>query len=99
MKELQVKPPVEYKGVRTPPKPPKIRGYLYKLGKVLGGKNKRFFELNPIEGTMIKYMGKQDCPKNPKELYCVAEIGGLTRLPTSGTQKFHFFEVYEGATF
>jgi hypothetical protein len=93
MKELSVKPSIEYKGIVTPPKPPKIRGYLYKLGKVLGGKNKRFFELNPMEGTLVKYMAKQNCPKNPKELYSVAEIETLTRLPTSGAQKFFFFEV------
>jgi hypothetical protein len=91
-KELKIKPALDHKGLLAPPKPPTIRGYLFKLGKVLGGRNKRFFELNPIEGTMAKYMGRQDCPKNPKELYCLAEIVNVTRLPASGVQKFHYFQ-------
>ena len=93
MKELHLKSGVDFKGLHVPPKPPRITGYVYKIGKVLGGKNRRYFEMNPIEGTLIKYMNKSDCPKNPKEIYCISEIEGLTRLAATGLQKFHFFEV------
>ncbi len=93
MKELHLKSSVDYKGLHIPPKPPRIIGYMFKIGKVLGGKNRRYFEMNPIEGTLIKYMRREDCPKNPKEIYCIADITGLVRLPSATGQKFHFFEV------
>ena len=94
MKELHLKSAAEYKGLQIPLKPPRITGYIFKIGKVLGGKNRRYFEMNPIEGNLIKYMRKEDCPKNPKEIYCIADITGFIRLPATGVQKFHFFEVF-----
>jgi len=94
MKELYLKSSVDYKGMHVPPKPPRIIGYMLKIGKVFSGKNRRYFEMNPIEGTLIKYMRKEDCPKKPKEIYCIADITGLTRLPSIPAQKFHFFEVF-----
>ena len=99
MKELHLKSSVEYKGLHIPPKPPRVCGYMMKIGKVLGGKNRRYFEMNPIEGNLIKYKSKQDCPKDPTEIYGISEILGLTRLPAAGTQKFHFFEVLDKALY
>lgn len=93
LEELHLKPCIQFKDLVAPPKPPRVKGFIYKLGQVLGGKNKRYFEMNPIEGTIIKYMSKQDYPKNPKETYCIAEIQGLTRSAPTSPQKFHFFEV------
>ncbi len=92
MKELHLRSGIDFKGLHVPPRPPHAAGYMFKIGKVLGGRNRRYFEMNPTEGTLIKYMTKQDCPKSPKEIYCIAEIEGLTRQATTGAQKFHFFE-------
>ena len=82
-----------FKGVNVPPRPPRVTGYIFKIGKVLGGKNKRYFEMNPIEGTFIKYMKKEGFPKNPKQVMCISDITELTRLPTTGAQIYHYFQV------
>ena len=91
--DVRLKPSINYKGIHIPIRPPRITGYLFKIGKVLGGKNRRYFELNPIEGNLIKYMRKEDYPKSPKEMYCITDISNLSPHKDSGEQKFHFFEV------
>jgi len=91
--KLLLKLSTVFKGIHVPARPPRVTGYVYKIGKFFGGKNLRFFELNPVEGTLIKYMYKKDYPKKPKEIYCVSDITMLVRLPNTEHQRFHFFEV------
>jgi len=93
LKKLKIKPSREYKGLYIPHKPPRITGYLIKIGRLFGGKNKRYFGLNPVEGNLIKYKLKQDYPINTKEMYDVSAIQGLTRTTKNGTQRLHYFEV------
>jgi len=80
VKEYNMKPMMDYKGIKIPVRPPKIMGYVMKIGKMLGGKNRRFFELDPIEGNLIKYIQKEDFPKNHKDIYCLANITNLERV-------------------
>jgi hypothetical protein len=80
VKEYNMKPMMDYKGIKVPVRPPKIMGYAMKIGKMLGGKNRRFFALDPIEGNLIKYMQKEDFPKNHKDIYCLANITNLERV-------------------
>jgi hypothetical protein len=91
--KLLLKSSTVFKGIHVPTRPPRVTGYIYKIGKFFGGKNQRFFELNPIEGMLIKYMHKNDYPKKPKEIYCISDITKLVRLPHTEHQNFHFFEV------
>ena len=93
MNELHMKASTIHNGIHIPARPPRITGYILKIGKYFGGKNRRYFELNPIEGNFIKYMTKEDCPKKPKEIYCVSNILNLLRLPNTSKQTFHFIEV------
>lgn len=81
IKEYNMRAKVNYKGIELPVRPPKLTGYVLKIGKVLGGKNRRYFAMDPIEGNLIKYMHKDDFPKKPKEIYCLANICSLTRTP------------------
>lgn len=91
--KLLLKLSTVFKGIHVPTRPPRVTGYIYKIGKLFGGKNRRFFEMNPIEGTLVKYMRKEDYPKKPKEIYCITDISGLVRLPNTDQQQVHFFEV------
>ena len=93
MRELHFKAPKNYKGINIPAKPPKVTGYIYKIGKMLHLKNRRYFEMDPVEGNFIKYKNKDAYPKNPKEIYCINDIKTLNRLPNSDKQKFQYFDV------
>ena len=86
-------PAMEYKGIHVPERPPRVIGYITKLGKILGGKNLRYFELNPIEGTFIKYMREKNYPKEPRDTYLLAEIMNLNLNSPDETRKWYPFEV------
>lgn len=91
--DFHLKGATDYKGINMPARPPRVTGYIFKIGKVLGCRNRRYFELNPIEGQLIKYMRKEDYPKDPKEIYSLANLLDLTRINHPEQQKFHYFEV------
>jgi len=91
--DFHLKEPIYYNGIHMPARPPRVTGYVFKIGKVLRRKNRRYFELNPIEGNLIKYKRREDYPKDPKEFYCLSNILNLTRINGSEKQKFHYFEV------
>ena len=67
----KIKEMLEYSAMRraivefSPPKPPIVRGYMYKRGDFLYQMNKRFFVLNADEGTLVRYSKKEDCPNKP----------------------------------
>lgn len=91
--EYSMKPSINYKGITIPMRPPRAKGYIFKIGKVWGGKNKRYFEMNPIECNLIKYLRKDCCPKSPKEIYCLDNISHLTRIPNEDPKKCYYVEV------
>ena len=91
--EYKMKPGMNYKGVDIPIRPPKIIGYIIKRGKVWGGKNRRYFELNPIESNLIKYMNKKNYPKNPKETYSLSNITNLKLSSDIDSNKLYSLEV------
>jgi hypothetical protein len=48
----------------TPPKPPKVFGYLEKMGKLVINFNKRYVEVDPIVGSMRRFKSHIDYPMN-----------------------------------
>eukprot|EP00826_Nyctotherus_ovalis_P002724 TRINITY_DN1054_c0_g1_i5.p1 TRINITY_DN1054_c0_g1~~TRINITY_DN1054_c0_g1_i5.p1 ORF type:complete len:126 (-),score=25.86 TRINITY_DN1054_c0_g1_i5:205-582(-) len=92
-KEYNMKPIMNYKGIIVPVRPPKIVGYIMKIGKMLGGKNRRYFAMDPIEGSLIKYMRKSDFPKKPKDIYCLANTHNLMRVPSSESEREYSIKV------
>lgn len=91
--EYNMKPSLNYKGIAVPMKPPKVEGYISKIGKLMKMKNLRYFCMNPIEFTFIKYIKKEDYPKKPKDVYCLYNISGLNRVIDPDTSKGYFIEV------
>ena len=49
-----------------PPKPPKIIGYLEKMGNLIFNFRSRFIEIDPIFGSLRRYKYIEDYPNNPK---------------------------------
>lgn len=82
----KIKEMIEYSAMRramlefSPPKPPIVRGYMYKRGDFLYQMNKRFFVLNADEGTLIRYSKKEDCPNKPLEIIPLNSIEGVKRI-------------------
>lgn len=93
LKGLRITPEVHYGDFFVPPKPPIVMGYLSKLGSIFGSKNKRYFVMNPVEGTFIKYMNSRAYPSQPKDMYSIMQIQSLKRIPSANKQQFHYFEV------
>jgi len=63
-----------------PPKPPIVKGFMYKRGTYFGKMNQRFMVLNPDEGTLIRYKYKEDYPNKPKEIIPLKSIEGARRM-------------------
>jgi len=53
-------------GEFKPPKTPLVKGWMYKRSEYLLQMNRRYFVLNPEEGTFIRFMKKEDYPDKPK---------------------------------
>ena len=52
-------------GIFIPPRPPIIKGWLSKAGPFLLNMKRRFFVLDPHEGTFIRYKYEKDYPFKP----------------------------------
>jgi len=63
-----------------PPKPPIVKGFMFKRGTYFGKMNQRFMVLNPDEGTLIRYKHKEDYPNKPKEIIPLRSIEGARRM-------------------
>ena len=50
----------------APPKPPIVMGWLYKTGPLIFNIKKRFFVLDPHDGTFIRFKSKEDYPLKPR---------------------------------
>jgi len=67
----KIKDLIEYSIMRRaivefcPPKPPIVKGWMYKRGDFLYQMNKRYFVLNADEGTLVRYSKREDCPNKP----------------------------------
>ena len=49
-----------------PPKPPIVRGSMYKKsGPFMISLKQRYFVMNPDEGTFIRYKNREDYPNKP----------------------------------
>jgi serum/glucocorticoid-regulated kinase 2 len=51
--------------VFRPPKPPIVRGYVYKCGGLFLSLRQRYMVLNSDEGTLIRYKNESDYPLKP----------------------------------
>ncbi len=63
-----------------PPKPPIVKGFMFKRGTYFGKMNQRFMVLDPDEGTLIRYKHKEDYPNKPKEIIPLKSIEGARRM-------------------
>lgn len=52
----------------------KLCGYLTRVGKYYLSSKTRYFELNPIQGTFIKFRNKDDHPHRPRQIFMLDEI-------------------------
>lgn len=52
----------------APPKPPIVMGWLFKTGPLIFNIKKRFFVLDPHDGTFIRFKRKEDYPLKPRYL-------------------------------
>ncbi len=93
LKGMKIKPPLQYGDLFIPPKPPKVSGYLFKLGSMFGGKNKRFFVLNPRESKFAKYINEAGYPEKPRDIYSIELLQALKMKRPAPKQQFYFFEV------
>ena len=98
LRGLDIKPALECDGVFVPPKPPIVKGYLRKIGSLLGFKNRRFFVLDPIAGTFTKYKDMFTCPTRPKDTYPLVQLRSVKRLAMTGKQRYCYFEVGDSAS-
>lgn len=58
----QIKETTEYK----PPKIPIMIGWLYKTGPLIFNIKRRFFVLDPYDGTFIRFKSNQHYPLKPR---------------------------------
>ena len=64
-----------------PPKPPCVQGYLYSCGSLKFTNKKRFFVLNPDDGTLMRFENKESYPYSPKEIVPLRSIKYVQRVP------------------
>ena len=48
-----------------PPKPPKTNGYIEKMGKLVLNFHKRYIEIDPVGGLLLRFKTLNDYPSNP----------------------------------
>jgi len=78
-----------------PPKPPIVKGYMYKRGTYFMKMNQRWMVLNPEEGTLIRYKKKEDFPNKPKEIIPLKSIEGVRRMKAGPLydKEFHYIQL------
>lgn len=59
---------------------PIIRGHLFKLSTLLKMHKKRFFQLNPNDGLLIRYKKESDFPLNPKYIIIINQRNNTCNL-------------------
>ena len=70
---------------KVAPKPPIVKGWFFKRGDFLGRMNRRYFIINPDEGTFIRYAKQDDYPFKPLEVIPLKDITAAHRV-NSNTQ-------------
>lgn len=53
----------------APPKTPIVMGWLYKTGPLIFNIKRRFFVLDPYDGTFIRFERREDYPLKPRLIY------------------------------
>jgi len=98
LKGLKIKQGIHLGDFFIPPRAPKVKGIIYKLGSMFGAKNQRYFVLNPFECIFAKYKTKEKYPDSPKDIYPLNQIQGLKKLtdltPTKNRESYYFFEFH-----
>ncbi|KRX00796.1 Protein kinase-like domain [Pseudocohnilembus persalinus] len=62
---------------KTPVKPPLVEGQCYKHGKWVKTLRKRYYVLNPDQGTFVRYEDKQQAPLKPLQVISIKDISGI----------------------
>lgn len=58
----------------------KICGYITRVGKYYLSSKNRYFEINPIMGTFIKYRNHNDYPQKPRLIFNLEELTDICQL-------------------
>ncbi|CAI2381728.1 unnamed protein product [Moneuplotes crassus] len=61
----------------------KFCGFISRVGKYFMSSRQRYFELNPINGTFIKYKTVKDYPRKPRQIMNLLDIADIS-LVTDG---------------
>mmetsp|Transcript_23354 Transcript_23354/g.23286 ORF Transcript_23354/g.23286 Transcript_23354/m.23286 type:complete len:409 (+) Transcript_23354:162-1388(+) len=73
----------------------KFCGYITRVGKYYMSSKQRYFELNPIHGTFIKYRNEGDYPHKPRQIINLLDITEIS-LITEGwfiKKDFTYFQI------
>lgn len=78
-----------------PNKPQIVIGWLYKTGPLIFNIKKRFFVLDPYDGTFIRYKEKEDYPLKPRAVIPLKDIIEVKRIENSWMMKknLYYFEM------
>lgn len=79
-KESKEKAPLSPGLMFRPPKPPIVKGYIYKCGGLFFNLRRRYLVINPDEGTLIRYKEEKDYPLKPMEIIPLKDIMDLKRI-------------------
>ncbi|KRX00795.1 Protein kinase-like domain [Pseudocohnilembus persalinus] len=82
------------RGIATPQRPPIVKGMAYKHGNWTLTLRKRFFVLNPDQGTLVRYKEKKYYPMKPMEVIPLKDIQNVQHIDRSWYMKgnIHYFE-------
>ncbi len=81
-----------------PPRPPQVRGELFKIGRYFRQKHRRFLELDVVRMRLVKYQKREDYPERPKEMFPLLEILAVKMRKGKGGDSspsgtYHYFKV------
>jgi serum/glucocorticoid-regulated kinase 2 len=81
-----------------PPRPPLIKGKVYRFGGCLFRHMKRYLVVDPQEGTLIRYGSQEDYPMKPRQVIPLKDLIHLRRVESSWplSDEFHYFEFFYG---
>eukprot|EP00826_Nyctotherus_ovalis_P019162 TRINITY_DN1585_c0_g1_i2.p1 TRINITY_DN1585_c0_g1~~TRINITY_DN1585_c0_g1_i2.p1 ORF type:complete len:582 (+),score=143.91 TRINITY_DN1585_c0_g1_i2:687-2432(+) len=92
LKGLQVKHGKVSSKWFIPPRPPMVKGHIYKLGSLLSSKHLRYFVLDPFNSTLAKYKKKGNYPHKLAAVYSLRSIKELKM--THSEREFCYFEFF-----
>lgn len=75
----------------------KLCGYLTRVGKYYLSAKNRYFELNPVQGTFIKFRNHDDYPHKPRQIFNLDEISEIMIINDAWfcKKEFSYFQIVD----